>query len=123
MLRVTDFYTFLHTVIQDAAGGRAKLHVKTTNSDSLLGPHHYNGVDRQALGQLMEMHDCDTRAQASSKPHLTLNQYPPNTYALDWVTLTASYRAMQQLSTEVKPVIDSEWHVISTVSFRGPPLC
>ena len=41
-------------------------------------------------------------------------------YAMDWYSISGSYDFMRSSNLQLKPVIDTEWHTISTVSFRQP---
>ena len=39
---------------------------------------------------------------------------------MDWYSITGSYDFMRSSSLTIKPVIDTEWHVVSTEHFRQP---
>lgn len=125
--RVTAWYRFLYDTIQAAAargsGGRKRLavHMKINNDGQPFGRAHTDGIDRPRLSEFYELHGCDTRALASSESHFSFPQYPPNFYAFDWLSVSGSYSFMRSLDPS-KPVIESEWHTVSTVTFRTPEL-
>eukprot|EP00730_Choanoeca_flexa_P019003 TRINITY_DN9269_c0_g2_i1.p1 TRINITY_DN9269_c0_g2~~TRINITY_DN9269_c0_g2_i1.p1 ORF type:complete len:686 (+),score=138.56 TRINITY_DN9269_c0_g2_i1:62-2059(+) len=121
--RVTAFYDFLATTIHRAAAsvnGTVHVHLKASNGNTPLGQGHDIGIDRAALADIMDIHGCDTRALPIGKPHIPFQQNLSGAYAMDWYSITGSYDFMLSSSAKRKAVIDTEWHTISTVTFRQP---
>lgn len=125
--RVTDFFTFLHDSIHDAVNRQqpphqqqrmiSDCHVKVSNAGHPWGSLPAAGIDRLALMDLTELNGCDTRMWPSDETHLPFPQHLRGTYALDWVPLSAAYDFQRSVAPS-KPLLDSEWHSLSTVHFR-----
>ena len=132
--RVTDFFTFLHDAIGVSAHRAASgphlqqsnanvnivsdCQIKVSNAGHPWGSLPASGIDRLALMDLTEINGCDTRMWASSDSHLPFRQHLTDTYALDWVGLSAAYDFQRSIAPQ-KPLLDSEWHSLSTVHFRA----
>ncbi len=141
--RVTDFFKFMHAQIKKYHP-EARTYIKTSNSPTILGKRsasrfflmnkrnppdvplefsrHCNGIDREALTDILEINGCDTSLNLS--PHYvvrsTLNN-TPEMYALCWLEQSLAFDFMKSLAPD-KLLLDDEWHAQSTVFFREPSL-
>lgn len=119
--RVTAWFKSQHDAVQRVAqahGHTSPVLTYVKSSNGVTAFHSsYNGIDRVALSDVLGGHGCDTRAQFSSESHFSFPQYPHNVFGMDWLSITGSYSLMRTFNRS-KPVIDNEWHVVSTVHFR-----
>jgi hypothetical protein len=122
--RVTAWFLWLCETAKRSAGpnaGRIKCLVKASNGASPLGFTHTDGIDRVQLPAGLDLNGCDTRAEfAVGQSHQPFSQLPTSTteaYAMDWVGMMGSYDFMASMAPG-KPVVDYEWHAVSTVHFR-----
>eukprot|EP00041_Stephanoeca_diplocostata_P001039 m.18632 g.18632 ORF g.18632 m.18632 type:complete len:832 (-) comp11532_c0_seq2:2495-4990(-) len=121
--RVTAFYTWLCNAVREHTGNPdAKCWVKASNSASgVHGDAQPNGIDREGLTTALGVQGCDTRLIQQSAPHYPISLLPSNEYfyAQDWIPTAAGYDFMRSVSRRTQPVVETEWHAVSTVSQRA----
>lgn len=141
--RVTEFFKFMNDTIQKYHPG-AQTYIKTSNSPTFLGSRtasrffmkgrtpfadsklghsrHVNGINREALTNIMGINGCDTSLNYGAD-HVLRSKYndTPYMYAFHWLEQSMSFDFMKSLAPD-KLLLDDEWHVQSTVFFRRPTL-
>jgi hypothetical protein len=96
------------------------VYLKASNGRNPLGSAPVSGIDRVALGAIMDVHGCDTRSGPDPTPHFSApvgDMWPASLYAIDWGSIAGSYDFMRSMDRR-KPIVDTEWHGISTVNYR-----
>lgn len=95
--------------------------IKASNSASGLhpvAPHGEQGIGRLQLVPVLDYRGCDTRILPTSSSHFAIPSFPQTLYAMDWLPAASSYALMRSLGGGRQPVMETEWHSISTVTFR-----
>ena len=65
------------------------------------------------------MQACDTRMVPQAQPHFPVTRYPDALYApFDWLSTAASYDFVRSFTNRRQLLLETEWHSISTVSYR-----
>ena len=133
--RVTAFYSWLCDAIKTRypADKTTTCFAKTSNSASGIHPvtrewpvqergdpdGGAHGIDRERLFGVFGMQACDTRMVPQAQPHFPVARYPDTLYApLDWLSTAASYDFMRSSTKHRQLLLETEWHSISTVSYR-----
>eukprot|EP00936_MAST-01D_sp_MAST-1D-sp1_P000394 g394.t1 len=128
MARGSAWFEWLCGRIKAASAGAptARCHAKFNNVESPLGRRHANGFDRVRLSRSLDWQDCDTRTiYTRGNAALAQQQFPqrPNdTFAFDALDMAGSYAFMRSVALPGTPLLDSEWHSVSTVTFRDAAL-
>jgi len=127
--RVTDFFRFIRDEIHthDPAGAcHIRISVGGLNyieAGQKARTSLHNGIDREALTDLMEINGLDNFMQASSgrisEQLRYYDKYDVDAYALRWLGHTILLDFIRSLGPD-KLIYDSEWHSVSSVYYLNP---
>ena len=117
---MTAFIAAVHRAVH-RGDPDAVTHVKIPNEMTVQGSRgksnrpqkisrHWQGIDRWALAQLLDLHGTDTRPAPPAEGYSFLWRYPGMAYDL------------QRSLDPSKPIYDSEWHGVQTVFYQNGDL-
>ncbi|AQQ09118.1 hypothetical protein L21SP3_00918 [Sedimentisphaera cyanobacteriorum] len=80
-------------------------------------PARHDGIDREALMELLEINGCDTRILAQTPYNVHHPWQDMDDYAIQWFEQSIAFDFMRSLQPD-KLIYDSEWHSIQTLANR-----
>ncbi len=91
---------------EKAFAGSKTLHDKKNERTQLN-----DGLDREKIARILNMHGCDVRPIAKSC-------WGSRQYAFAWMGSAMTFDFMKSLAPE-QPIMDNEWHAVDTVFYRN----